>query len=247
MFGGIAAADIAGWWETVSSKEPAAIKTGKFAGEYDPNDIRGSYTFQDVENSFLVPTEVLGSVFQISGSDEEISAFQIKNLETIYARLLDIGKEIGTSSVRTFTGLYSGLPVTLDGYLPQTAVELLLSKDLELTSEQKSYIESHTVTAVEIAMAKVGETSAESSGTTVKVSTGTGAGTGTEQSEERKISGKTTFKNLLDWGVSKEAIVRELGGLEMPNPIFIIKDFCTDKQLDFGVIKEKLQLLIPAE
>jgi hypothetical protein len=54
------------------------------------------------------------------------------------------------------------------------------------------------------------------------------------------ITGKTTFQELLDWGVSKEAIQRILGS-EMPLPSTVIKDYVTGKGLEFNSVKTSLQ------
>ena len=54
------------------------------------------------------------------------------------------------------------------------------------------------------------------------------------------ITGKTTFKQLLDWGVSKEAVQKVIGG-ELPPTSSIIKDFVTGKGLEFPSVKTALQ------
>ncbi|MGB8983706.1 MAG: hypothetical protein WCC12_17690, partial [Anaerolineales bacterium] len=51
MFGGIAVSSALGWWQTESTKVPAAYTEGEFAGQANPADIRGSYTFGDISNS----------------------------------------------------------------------------------------------------------------------------------------------------------------------------------------------------
>jgi hypothetical protein len=52
MFGSVLISDALGYWQTESTKTPAVISTGEFAGEADPADIRGSYSFGDVEAAF---------------------------------------------------------------------------------------------------------------------------------------------------------------------------------------------------
>lgn len=54
------------------------------------------------------------------------------------------------------------------------------------------------------------------------------------------ITGKTTFQELLDWGVSKEAIQKAIDG-DMPQASAIIKDYVTGKGLEFSPIKTALQ------
>jgi len=45
FFGGIGASGALNYWQTESSKIPEKFLTGEVAGEYNPADIRGSYTF----------------------------------------------------------------------------------------------------------------------------------------------------------------------------------------------------------
>ena len=58
--------------------------------------------------------------------------------------------------------------------------------------------------------------------------------------EDKTITGKTTFQNLLDWGVGKESI-QEVIGSDMPAPEMVIKDYITSKGLDFASLKTTLQ------
>jgi hypothetical protein len=53
------------------------------------------------------------------------------------------------------------------------------------------------------------------------------------------ITGKTTFQNLVDWGVKKEIIVQVVGS--DPPLSAIIKDYATGKSLEFGTLKTALQ------
>jgi hypothetical protein len=54
------------------------------------------------------------------------------------------------------------------------------------------------------------------------------------------VSGKTTFQELLDWGVTKEAIQKALGS-DMPASTTVIKDYVTAKGLEFTAMKTLLQ------
>jgi len=118
FFGGIAFSAAMGWWVTESAKQPAAYTEGEFVGQSNPADIRGSYTFGDVENAFGVPSKVLAQAFLIESNSP--STFAIKGLEEIYAAN---EFEIGTGSVRLFVAFYNGLPIdlTADTYLPENA------------------------------------------------------------------------------------------------------------------------------
>jgi hypothetical protein len=234
LFGGIMLTTATGWWQTESTKQPATFTEGEFAGEANPADIRGSYTFGDIEKSFNIPSSILAQAFVIETSDP--AAFAIKSLEEIYAAS---EFEIGTASVRLFVAFYNGLPMDLstDMYLPENAAILL--REQTLTPEQSTYLEAHTVpnpaaesSAPEAAPVPVTESAPET------VSTPSAATSA--ESTDRLIKGKTTFREVLDWGVTQE-VIEQVIGAPMPNPLTKVKDFCTEKGLDFEVIKPALQ------
>jgi len=57
---------------------------------------------------------------------------------------------------------------------------------------------------------------------------------------ERTVTGKTTFQDLLDWGVKKDFIEQTIGGA-LPAPSILVKDFATGNGLDFPTIKSIIQ------
>lgn len=57
---------------------------------------------------------------------------------------------------------------------------------------------------------------------------------------DKTITGKTTFQELLDWGVSKEDIQKVIGG-NLPPASTVIKDYVTGKGLEFSPVKTALQ------
>ena len=57
----------------------------------------------------------------------------------------------------------------------------------------------------------------------------------------KTITGKTTFQELLDWGVSKD-VVQKVIGTDLPAPAVVIKDFVTGNGLEFTTIKTQLQV-----
>jgi hypothetical protein len=140
LLGGISLSTAMGWWQTESTKVAATYTEGEFAGQANPADIRGSYTFGDVEKNFGIPAAVLAQAFNIQ--TENPATFAAKELETIYT---ESEFEVGTASVRLFVAFYNGLPIDIstDMYLPQNAADLL--KNRNLTAEQSAYLESHTV------------------------------------------------------------------------------------------------------
>ena len=84
MFGGISFSSAMGWWATESTKEPVTFTEGEFAGQANPADIRGSYTFGDIAKSFDVTPEVLAQAFGITEGDP--AAFAVKELEAHLSR-----------------------------------------------------------------------------------------------------------------------------------------------------------------
>ena len=222
LFGGILFSSAMGWWLTESTKEAATFNEGEFAGLPNPADIRGSYTFGDVERNFNVPAATLAQAFGVSTDDP--STFGVKELETIYA---EQEFEIGTASVRLFIALYTGLPheIVDDLYLPKRAVEMLKSH-ATLTSDQITYLDAHAVT-LNSAPASVPQTEEHTEA----------------ESTDRTLKGKTTFQEVLDWGVSQETIESILGG-PMPNPLMKVKDHCLENGLNFEVIKPAIQVEI---
>jgi hypothetical protein len=142
IFGGIAASSAIGVWNTTNSKVPAQINSGKYAGANDPADIRGSYSFADINRNFDVPIEDLAAAF---GVEESIaSEFKCKDLEALYAGMLEEEDiEIGTDAVRFFVALYIEIPYTPgdDTVIPTSAVEILKEKGV-LDEEQIEYLTS---------------------------------------------------------------------------------------------------------
>lgn len=56
----------------------------------------------------------------------------------------------------------------------------------------------------------------------------------------RTITGKVTFQQVLDWGVSRETIEKAIGG-PMPSAFLVIKDYVTGQGKEFPDIKAVLQ------
>ncbi len=234
FFGGIALTTATGWWQTTSSKEAATYTEGEFAGQSNPADIRGSYTFGDVEKNFGIPSTILAQAFLIESNDP--ATFAVKGLEEMYATS---EFEIGTASVRLFVAFYNGLPIDLstDMYLPENAAALL--KERKLTPEQLTYLEAHTIPnpaaasdSSEVVPAQGAESAPEAEPTQSAAMS--------EASTEKLVKGKTSFQEILDWGVS-QAVIEQVMGAPMPNPLTKVKDYCAEKGLDFETIKPALQ------
>jgi hypothetical protein len=228
LFGGIAFSSVMGWWVTESTKVPATYTEGEFVGQANPADIRGSYTFGDISNSFDISPDVLAQAFGITDGDP--TAFAVKELEAIY---LDSGFEIGTASVRLFVAYYAGLPFDTTGqeiYLPQAATDILLARG-NLTPDQTAYLENYTVVK--------GETMP--SGQPVIEPTPVLAETHVPTTtEEYTVRGKTTFGELIAWGVPQDVIEQSIGA-PMPDRAMTVKDYASANGLDFETLKPALQ------
>jgi hypothetical protein len=238
LFGGIFFSTAMGWWQTESTKQAALITSGEFAGQANPADIRGSYTFGDVEKNFQIPASVLATAFGVQVTDP--ATFNVKGLETMYA---GSAQEIGTGSVRLFVAFYKGMPFDLSTatYLPESAAALLRARNLK--TEQADYLAKHTIPNPSAAPAPNASGTPQATAVPATASTPKAA-TPVATSTDRTIKGSTTFADLTTWGISKEAIEKTLGVPMPATPTTTIKDYCTQKGLDFDTIKTALQTIV---
>jgi len=206
-------------WQTTSSKVPATYTEGEFAGEYNPADIRGSYSFGDIEEAFAIPVTALAKAFAVEDT-ENPAAFLCKSLEELYGAT-ESG-EVGTDSVRWFVALYAGLP-----YSPEQDT-LLLSPSISVLRERLNEAQLETVRAKTVTVSTLGVGAAAESGDTHT------------ETEIAEVKGKTTFGELLSWGVSKETIEQILG-----RPIGkagdTVRDYCIENGIEFSSVKGALQ------
>ncbi len=216
-------------WITESSKVPATYVSGEFAGEYNPGDIRGSYSFDDIEKAFKVPVEVLAKAFGVEDRSNP-GDFQAKELEEMFGPQ-DDGGEVGTDAVRLFTARYTGLPYTPEETtrLPNPAVALLKDK---LSTADFQALQKIGVSLGDLTPAEAVEGTAE----VVEHAT----------DEEMAIKGKTTFDDLLSWGLTKEEIEGILG-MPMGTRATAIRDFVMEQGLEFSEYKDQLQQLLDAK
>ncbi len=239
MFGGIAATSVLGYWSTTTDKTPETYKTGEAAGAYDPSDIRGSYTIAEVSELFQIEPEILREAFQIP-MDADLNKYQSKNLEALFEGSTE---EIGNSSLQVFVALYKNLPIALGSeFLPDTAVKLILRDNDQLTDEQRSYLESHTLSTSD----KESATPPAPSGTNAADPSGAStakSGTTPPADGEPLINGQVTFKGLLDLGITQAQIESVIQG-EMPATNLSVRDYCRENGLSFGEIKDAFNVLV---
>ncbi len=240
LFGSISVTTVLGWWQTETSKVPAVYAKGEAAGQFNPADIRGSYTFGDINKNFGIPLDDLQKAFRVP-NEGDMAAFQVKSLEEMY---VDLPVEMGTGSVRLFAAFYKGLPYDLeanaDTHLFPEAADILRAIG-KMTADQAAFLSTHTLTTDgrlpgESSEESASPTAAPAADSTIQTVTATEhvqpAGT---------IVGKTTFLQLLDWGMKPEDIESVLGE-SMPDVGMIIKDYATTKGLEFSTLKTDLQV-----
>ena len=253
---GIAGAAVLGFWNTTSSKQPIAIKEGEFAGLPNPSDIRGSYTWADVAKAFGFDVKLALEAFGAASETEKVNT-----LETIYGKAgLPEGVEIGTDSVRLFVSLLTGLPHTPEEgtILPSSAIAVLRENGKAETSlieaaAAKAFDPLAAASPAPVTTVKA-VTPATPVTTVMPVMPVTPVTTVTTVKAESAavehvaapgtITGKTTFKELKDWGLDEEKIKTATGGKIGPDSS-VIKDWAAANGLTFSELKVKLQDLFP--
>lgn len=238
LFGGIGFTSAMNWWQTESTKVPATYTDGAAAGQYNPADIRGSYTFGEVSELFGVPLADLAAAFRLPANANPAS-YTVKSLEEQFAGL---PVEMGTGAVRLFVAFYQGLPYELtedeETYLFPEAAEVLRAQG-RLTAEQAEYLEEHIVQ--EPADEEIREDAPSETAIPENAPAAAATPAPTEHTAaDRMVTGKTTFQDLLDWGVTREAIEKILGE-SMPSPETVIKDHLSQQGLEFSSLKSQLQ------
>jgi len=202
-------------WNTKSNKVPQKIQQGAFEGEYNPADIRGSYTFGDIESSFDVPAEILAMAFGLKGYDN-IANIQVRSLEGAYS--VEKGLEIGTDSIRYFVSLYAGLPYTPEEgtRMPKATYDFLKDK---ISAEEDAFLKSIIVDAEISSNIQIEVHELESDGV-----------------ESKSITGNTTLQDLLDWGLSEENLATIFGS-EPDDKNMTVKDYAAANGLEFSEVK----------
>ena len=227
ILGGVLVLMATGSWKTQSSKNPVKFSTGAYVGMSNPADIRGSYSFADVEKSFPVSAQTIAKAFAFDTSARAAGTFLAKDLEAVYGEVADGTGEVGTDSLKWFVSLYTGLPYVPeeDTYLPRTALELLLAEG-KIDAVLRSELESKAVDPV----------TADPGSLPV-------AEEHTESTEANLIKGTTTYADVISWGVT-QAQIEEILGMPLERKTLNIKDHLLKNNLSFSTVKTQLQALV---
>ena len=249
IFGGIWGTSALGLWKTESIRNPNSAQRNELVGEasgngdYFPADIRGNHRFGEISEMFNIPLEILAQAFALPANIDPYN-FKNQDFESIYPDF-EGEQEIGNGSMKWFVALYTGLPYELeddeeDTYLLQPAVEILKSHT-DLTAEQVAYLDTYII---ELDIEQV-----EYNPSKDDLQTGEGVDDDGEETEHKQnemvVAGKTSFADLLDWGVTAEKIESIIGG-EIPSHLVLIYDYCAENGLPFGQIKAELQVEVDA-
>jgi len=256
---GIAGAAVLGFWQTTSTKQPVAIKEGEFAGLPNPADIRGSYTWADVAKVFNFDVKLAMEAFGATNEAEKVNT-----LEAIYGSAnLPEGVEIGTDSVRLFVSLLTGLPLSPEEgtILPEAAIAVLrkngkadpalieaaAAKAWNPAQKSAEPAPVPAPTAVPAAPAVPASTSSPAAQPAPTTATTVKAEAVVEHTATPgAVTGKTTFKELKDWGLSEEKIKSVTDGKIGPDSA-VIKDWAAANGITFSELKVKLQDLYAAK
>lgn len=222
---GILISDFLGYWQTESIKIPQKISEGEFEGSYNPADIRGSYSFEDISKSFEIEVETLTKAYNLSDIIEDPNSFKLNQLEEYYA--FDEDMELGTGSVKYFVSLYTGIPYESDDdVLPITAVEILYENG-KISEEMYKELSEISIDISEFLITEdtiIGEAELE-------------------EVEEYVIKSTTTVLEVVRWGLRIEEL-EALIGVEELSEKDVIREVCVDNGISFSEVKEKILLSI---
>jgi hypothetical protein len=222
---GIFVSDYLGYWQTESIKVPQKISEGEFEGSYNPADIRGSYSFGDISNSFDIEVETLTKAYNLSDIVEDPNSFKLNQLEEYYVFDEDI--ELGTGSVKYFVSLYTGIPYESDDdMLPTTAVDILYEEG-KITEEMYNELKEISIDISEYLITEnitTEETQQEN-----------------DEDSEYVIKSTTTVLEVVRWGLSIEELEELIGAGELSEND-VIREVCLDNGVSFSEVKEKIIL-----
>ena len=231
LLAGVIILRITGLWVTESQKVPQKITVGDNEEVSDPADIRGSYTFADIEQHFEVPALLLAQAFTLDTRDTDPALYTAKNVDEHFEGTEGLPGDIGTDAVRTFVALFMGVPYLgeEDTILPSTAVEILLTEDRIGEDAAARLLETgYQVPPGETASTAPVPPTAEET---------------VESTPAYLIQGKTTFADLIDQGLTPTQI-EQVMGTEIEDMDQRVKDYAEKRGEEFSLYKTPLQQLI---
>jgi len=230
---GIAGVFALGYWVAESKKSPAKIESSPLAGQNNPADIQGSYTFGDVEDAFGVPSSILAEAFDLM--DRPAAEVKAGDLETAYTGKTG-AMELGTDSVRLFVAAWLGIPFEPEPTTALTARAAAILQERRLHPATAALVQSRVVTAD----AGFGTLSAaapsEEAAPIAPISFSPPAA--------REVRGNTTFGALFEWGLSRAQVKEVLGGRNPGPATETVRNYCIDTGVEFSVIRVRLQEVI---
>lgn len=236
IFAGIFITKLTGDWATEGRKIPRRISVGDYAGMYDPGDIRGSYSFADIANSFAVTPDEIARAFALPTDGIDPADYKAKDLEEYYGEIPDGTGELGTDSLRWFVALATGYPYTPEPetLIPSPALALLKTKGV---------IDETVIAELRERSVSPGifPESSHTPESTSSLESSEDHETGEES--DRMIKGKTTFADLYDWGLTEEEI-ESATGYEVGKRAEILRDYFSEQGASFGEMKSILQVII---
>jgi len=228
FIGGYGLTNAMGLWHTETTKTPAKILSGDFAGENNPEDIRGSYTLNDIATQFEIPVDTLKLAFQLPEATD-VEAFKSKDIETLYE-----GVEMGNDAMKAFIALYKGMPYELEGLiLPDQAVDIILKQQPEMAADIVEALQ-----ATRLSLATVSEPIEETEGAVTAENT-----IENKEEDEPMINGNTTFAQALELGIQESEIVKVIGA-DIPNGAMTIKAYCLENSINFSEVKAELTAFV---
>ncbi len=237
---GVFVAKVTGIWDGTDngSGNIKAETLQRFSEDSSPENIRGSYTFHDIEVLYGIDASDLAVAFQIEAFDPSIIG--LSDLENLYNDLEE-GVEIGTGSIKWFVSIYTGLEYIHEGdYLPSGAIAFLTSKNLwtkDLESQYGDFITTLPQTSYLYSSEILDAIHAEEE-------FGESLDTGSSLDEPlNEFSGKTTVSDLLEMGISQSDIESILG-MKIPNNHMTVRDICNANEISYSTVKSEIMTLL---
>lgn len=235
ILGTVLVTSLLGIWRTESLKVPKLITEGELAGSYDPGDIRGSYSFEDIEVNFEVPSEFLAASYGFTL--EDAGTHLAKEIGEYFETFLEgTDTDMGTDSLRYLVSLYLGYPYeTEEGtVIPLQAIALLQDAG-RITAEQAETLKTVAIDISGFVTEGAQVPAEQEPAITVDESP--------VPESVLEIRGKDTFDDILSMGFTEEQVESALGS-PMPDRDLVVRDYLVEQGKEFSEFKTKLEQLL---